>query len=170
MSYHANVTMALFVAEEVMPRVWERRPDAKLVIVGKNPTREIVSLAQNPAITVTGTVPDIRPYLQRATLAAAPIAYGAGIQNKILEAMACGTPVVTTPQAVAALSVIPGRDLLVAADSKGLAEGILCFLDNPDRQRAIGESGRLYVELNHDWDNIAAQLEEIYNGIIVSTN
>jgi glycosyltransferase involved in cell wall biosynthesis len=170
MSYHANITMALFVAEEVMPRVWARCPEAKLVIVGKDPTPEITALARNPAITVTGTVPDMRPYLQSATVAAVPIAYGAGIQNKILEAMACATPVVTTPQAVAALSIVPGRDLLVASDSQELAEEILCLLANPDRRLAIGKSGRLYVERNHDWNNIAAQLEEIYNGIIVSTN
>jgi glycosyltransferase involved in cell wall biosynthesis len=167
MSYHANVTMALFVAEEIMPRLWQRCPDVELVIAGKDPVREVSALAQNPAITVTGSVPDIRPYLQRATVAAVPIAYGAGIQNKILEAMACATPVVTTPQAVTALSAVSGRDFLVAEDPDGLAEQILCLLANPTMQRRIGESGRLYVERNHDWKTIVAQLEGIYHDVII---
>ncbi len=167
MSYHANVTMALYVAEEIMPLVWRQRPEVKLQIVGKDPVREVAALAQNPAIEVTGSVPDMRPYLQRATVAAVPIAYGAGIQNKVLEAMACATPVVTTPQAVTAISAVPGRDLLVAGNAETLAEEILCLLSNPAMQRSIGQSGRSYVERHHDWRNIVTQLEEIYHDIIV---
>jgi glycosyltransferase involved in cell wall biosynthesis len=170
MSYHANITMALYVAEEIMPLVWRHRPEAKLEIVGKDPVREVVALTQNPAITVTGSVPDMRPYLQRATVAAVPIAYGAGIQNKVLEAMACATPVVTTPQAVTAISAVPGRDLLVAADAETLAEEILCLLSDPAMQSSIGYSGRSYVERYHDWRNIVAQLEGIYHDIIVPTH
>jgi glycosyltransferase involved in cell wall biosynthesis len=170
MSYHANVTMALFVAEEIMPRVWRRRPEVRLVIAGKDPVREVLALARNPSITVTGSVPDMRPYLQRATIAAVPIAYGAGIQNKILEAMACATPVVTTPQAGTALSAVAGRDYLVAENADGLAEETLCLLSNPDMRRSIGESGRLYVERSHNWNNIAAQLEGIYHDIIIPTH
>lgn len=170
MSYHANITMALFVAQEVMPWVWDHRPDVKLEIVGKDPVREIRDLARNPAVRISGTVPDIRPYLQRATVAAVPIPYGAGIQNKVLEAMACATPVVTTPQALGAISAVPGRDLLVSPDARGIADEILMLMDDPAKQRAVGESGRLFVELNHDWNSIAAQLEGIYCDIIVPTH
>jgi glycosyltransferase involved in cell wall biosynthesis len=162
--------MALYVAGEIMPLIWRHRPEVKLEIVGKDPVREVVALAQNPAITVTGSVPDMRPYLQRATVAAVPITYGAGIQNKVLEAMACATPVVTTPQAVTAISAVPGRDLLVAADAETLAEEILCLLSDPAMQRSIGYSGRTYVERYHDWRNIVAQLEGIYHDIIVPTH
>lgn len=170
MSYHANITMALLVAGEVMPLVWANRPDVKLVIAGKDPVREICDLAQNPAITVTGTVADLRPYLQRATIAAVPVAYGAGIQNKVLESMACATPVVTTPQAVTPLSAVPGRDLLVSPDAEGLAREMLCLLADKTRQRSVGKSGRRYVESNHDWRTIAAQLEGIYHDVIVPTH
>jgi glycosyltransferase involved in cell wall biosynthesis len=173
MSYHANVTMALFLMREVMPTVWAQRPDVKVSIVGKDPTREICALAENPAVTVTGTVSDIRPYLQRATIAAVPIAYGAGIQNKVLEAMACGTPVVATPQAVAALAAVPNRDLLVAGlagegkpDGNGMAQAILSLLGDPHRQTALGAAGRAYIQTHHNWENIAAQLEGIYHAIV----
>ena len=90
MSYHANVTAALHLVEGIMPLVWRERPGVKVTIVGANPPRPIRQLAQRfpGQVEVTGTVPDVRPYLRRASLAAAPVPYGAGIQNKVLEAMA----------------------------------------------------------------------------------
>ena len=111
MSYHANVSMTLEMVREILPVIWDQRPETKLWIVGKDPPREIQELGQHPKITVTGTVPDIRPYLQNATIAVAPITYGAGIQNKVLEAMACATPVVASSQAVSALNTISGKDI-----------------------------------------------------------
>jgi sugar transferase (PEP-CTERM/EpsH1 system associated) len=166
MSYHANVAMALFLVEDIMPHVWAARPDVKVTIVGKDPPREILSLAQNPAVTVTGTVADLRPYLQQATIAAAPITYGAGVQNKILEAMACATPVVATPQAIAALAAELGRDLLVAQEPAELAELILDLLQDSNRRDAIGRAGRAFVENHHDWAVVTAQLEQIYQKVI----
>lgn len=162
MSYHANVTMTLHLVREIMPYVWQQRPEAKLLVVGKDPTREIQALAENPNIIVTGTVDSLPPYLQKATVAVAPITYGAGIQNKILEAMGCGTPVVTTPQAVAALCIEPGRDILVADSPESYAQAILDVLDNPELQETLSRNGRLYVEQYHHWPNVAARLEAIY--------
>lgn len=162
MSYHANVTMTLHLVHQIMPHVWQKRPNVKLLVVGKDPTREIQALAQNPNIIVTGTVDALPPYLQKATVAVAPITYGAGIQNKILEAMSCGTPVVTTPQAVAALCIEPERDILVADSSEAYAQAILSVLENRARQEMLGNNGRIYVEQYHHWPNVAARLETIY--------
>jgi polysaccharide biosynthesis protein PslH len=162
MSYHANVTMVKYLVDNIMPIIWERKPGVKLWIVGKNPPREIRDLAENLAIKITGTVDDIRPFLQSATVAVAPITYGAGIQNKILEALACATPVVTTPQAVSALAVQPDRDLLVADGPSEIAEKIFSLLDEPDRRREIGECGRRFVEGHHNWEAITARLTGIY--------
>ncbi|WP_420644000.1 glycosyltransferase [Candidatus Leptofilum sp.] len=162
MSYHANVTMTLYLVNEIMPHVWRQRPDAKLLVVGKDPTREIQALAENPNIVVTGTVDALPPYLQKATVAVAPITYGAGIQNKILEAMGCGTPVVTTPHAVSALCIEPDRDLLVADTPENYAQAILSVIENPQRQEDLGRNGRAYVEQYHHWPNVAARLETIY--------
>lgn len=162
MSYHANVTMALHLAREIMPTVWDRRPDATLTIVGKDPPREILALAQNPAITVTGTVADVRPYLQRATIAVAPITYGAGIQNKVLEAMACGAPVLTTPRATTALNAVAGRDLHIAEGAGAFAEAVLHLLEDTEERARVAGAGRTYVQTQHDWGAIAARLEDFH--------
>jgi len=169
MSYHANVTMVLHLVNEIMPLVWKHKPDVNLWIVGKDPSRELLDLNQNPAITVTGTVDDIRPYMQTATIGVAPIQYGAGIQNKVLEAMACGTPVISTSRAISALEVHPGRDLLVADEPGAFAKNIIALLGDRNAQHKIGDAGRRYVEKHHNWDHIAAQLEEIYRLTILRT-
>jgi sugar transferase (PEP-CTERM/EpsH1 system associated) len=166
MSYHANVTMVMHLVNEIMPLVWARKPGVKLWIVGKDPPNEIESLAKDSAISVTGMVDDIRPYLRSATLAVAPIQYGAGIQNKVLEAMACGTPVVSTSQAVSALDVQPGRDLLLADEPVKFAEAILSLMNDSEQQRSIAAAARRYVEQYHNWDHIAAELEEVYLTVV----
>ncbi|MCA9932305.1 MAG: glycosyltransferase, partial [Anaerolineales bacterium] len=165
MSYHANITMTMHMVQDIMPLVWQSRPDVKLMIVGKDPTSEIEALAENPNIVVTGTVDHLPPYLQRATIAVVPIAYNAGIQNKVLEALACATPVITSPQAVAHLPLEPDRDLLVAGDAPSFAQHILNLLADPVRQQQLGRTGRAYVERYHNWNHVAVRLEEIYTAV-----
>ena len=168
MSYHANVTAALYLVEEIMPHVWAQRPRARAWIVGKDPPREVQKLATGePRITVTGRIPDVRPYLWRAAVAVAPIPYGAGIQNKVLEAMACGTPVVATPQAVSALGVVNGEHALVAEGPDAFAAAVLRLLDDAALRQALGQAGRRYVEQHHDWREIVERLEGTYEEAIV---
>jgi glycosyltransferase involved in cell wall biosynthesis len=168
MSYHANVTAALHLVRRIMPMVWEKRPQARLMIVGANPPRHISKLATEfpGKIEVTGTVPDVRPYLRRASVAVAPVVYGAGIQNKVLEAMACGAPVVAMPQAVAALQAVDGQDLLAARSSDEFAQAVLRLLEEPGLAAGIGAAARHYVETHHAWDEIVIQLEGIYQQTI----
>lgn len=162
MSYHANVAMVLHLANAIMPLVWARRPDVQLQIVGKDPGSEIRALAQHPQVTVTGTVADIRPYLWRATAAIAPLTYGAGVQNKVLEAMACATPVVTSSVALSSLTAVAGRDLLVADTPAEFAENIMTLLANPAGAADVGSHGRCFVETHHNWNHIAGRLEAVY--------
>jgi len=186
MSYHANVTAVLHLVNDIMPHVWAQRPDVKVWIVGKDPPPEVRALAGDGGrprcpepcpeprrravegsavgggVTVAGTVPDIRPYLRRSAIAVAPIRYGAGIQNKVLEAMACATPVVASCQAVSALKATDGEHLLVAEDAATFAQHILDLLADQALQRRLGRAGRRYVEQHHDWDRIAERLEQIY--------
>ena len=168
MSYHANVAMVLHLTKDILPIVWSQKPEVELWIVGKDPPERIMKLAENPAIKVTGMVNDIRPFLQSATIAVAPITYGAGIQNKVLEAMACETPVVTTSKAVSALSACPGRDLLVADEPQQFAQAVLDLLDDPEKQKTLGYAGRQYVESNHNWTVIASKLADVYREVIES--
>jgi sugar transferase (PEP-CTERM/EpsH1 system associated) len=165
MSYHANVTAALFLVHEIMPRVWEQRPEVTLAIVGAEPPAEIRALAtagEARRVTVTGTVPDMRPYLRNATLAVAPIVYGAGVQNKLLEAMACGTPVVTTPLAASGLHAQATTTMAVGEGAEQLAATILHLLSDQPARMALGQRGRRYVEEYHTWSNVATQLGRAY--------
>lgn len=170
MSYHANISMAKYLAEEIMPRIWKFRPAAQLYIVGKDPTPAIKNLTRNPLIKVTGTVDDIRPFLWRATVSVVPLLYGAGIQNKILEAMATGTPVVTTCQALSALQAQPGRDLFVSDDPDGFSQAVLQLIANRELQQKAGDAGVTYIRTFHSWTSIASQLMQIYQQILDSSS
>ena len=166
MSYHANVTMVMHFLNDILHRIRASRPDVKVLIVGKDPPREIIAMGDSEEVIVTGTVSDIRPYLQKATIAIAPLTYGAGVQNKVLEAMACATPVVASPKAVSALEPKFGLDLLVAEDPVSFADAVLQLLGDPSRLQQLGYNGRKFVENYHRWEVIAAQMEGIYNEVI----
>lgn len=165
MSYHANTTMVLYLYEHIMPLIWARRPGVKLWVVGKDPGAEIQAIGDHPNIQVTGTVGDLRPYLQQAAVSVAPLTYGAGIQNKVLEAMACATPVVASRLAAQTFSAEDGREILTAQEPDEFAENVLRLLSDPALRASVGAAGRRYVERCHNWDRIAAQLEEVYRGI-----
>ncbi len=166
MSYHANVAAALDLAARVMPLVWQQIPQAKLIIAGKDPTAELQALAADPRISVTGTVPDLRPYLARASAAVLPMRYGVGIQNKVLEAMAMATPVITTPQTVAALQTQVDKDILVAATPQDTAQTAIKLLANSRLGQQIGQAGRRYVETWHNWQATAQKLESVYRQVM----
>ncbi|MFZ5917064.1 MAG: glycosyltransferase [Chloroflexota bacterium] len=162
MSYHANVAAALYLGQEIMPRVWRKRPDVRLQIVGKDPAPAVRALAADPRIMVTGYVPDMRPFLASAAVAAVPLRYAVGIQNKVLEAMAMGTPVVTTPQTRTALLAHEEEHFLIGKDSDDFARQVIRLLNDRELAVRIGQAGRHYVEAHHDWHHLAAQLEQVY--------
>ena len=165
MSYHANISMVKYLVNAIMPLIWRQRPHVRLVVVGKDPPAEIKRMRENPLIEVTGTVSDIRPFLWRSTIAVAPLVYGAGVQNKILEAMAVGLPVVTTSKALLSLGAVPGRDILPGDSAEEFSESVLGLLGNPCWRRKVGEAGRLFVQESHDWGKITEQLVGIYNSL-----
>jgi glycosyltransferase involved in cell wall biosynthesis len=162
MSYHANVTMVVDFIENIMPQVWGSQPDVKVWIVGKDPPAALQAYAEDRNVYVTGTVDDIRPYLRKATISASPIPYGVGIQNKVLEAMACGTPVVASQQAVSALDIQEDREVMVGHNPEEFAEKMLALLASPEKRAAVGMAGRTYVERNHDWSVVTGRLAEVY--------
>jgi glycosyltransferase involved in cell wall biosynthesis len=162
MSYHANINMVEFLVTQIMPKVWREIPDIELWVVGKDPPKALRDYANHKQITVTGTVSDLRPYLRNATLALAPIRYGAGIQNKVLEAMACETPVIATSQAISALQVDPGAHLFAADEPVEFASRVIELMNDPGKRLEMGRAGRLYVENWHDWKKIAFELEMVY--------
>jgi glycosyltransferase involved in cell wall biosynthesis len=170
MSYHANEAAALYLVREIMPLVWASRPETRVVIAGSAPPPSVRSLAIDRRVTVTGYLEDLRPAIAGATVAVAPLRYGVGIQNKVLEAMALATPVVAARQAARALHAVEGRDLLLAELPYEYADAILNLIDDPQRAATIGAAGRRYVERYHTWDAAAERLEHVYSAAIAATN
>ena len=162
MSYHANVATALYLCQQIMPLIWQQLPEATLTIVGSKPPKAIQLLARDPRVEVTGYVHDIRPYVRRAEVMLSPMVYSVGIQNKVLEAMALGTPVVVAAQAAEALEAHPGRDLLVANTAQEFANETLRLMRDAELHSTLSQSGRRYVEEQHNWRVVTDRLIGIY--------
>ncbi|HSQ73875.1 MAG TPA: TIGR03087 family PEP-CTERM/XrtA system glycosyltransferase [Rubrivivax sp.] len=154
MDYWPNIDAVSWFATEVLPRLREQRPQLRFHIVGRAPTPAVRALAADPAagVVVSGTVPDVRPYLQHAAVVVAPLRLARGVQNKVLEAMAMGRPVVAATACVEALNAEPGGEILDAADADEYLRCIDLLLRAPDRARAIGTAGRVRVEHSYTWD------------------
>jgi sugar transferase (PEP-CTERM/EpsH1 system associated) len=162
MSYHANVAAVLYFARDVLPHIWAQDPEVRFQIVGKNPPETVQQLATDGRIQVTGTVDDLRPYLSQAMVAVCPALYAVGIQNKVLEAMAMGTPVVSTPAGCAALAADESREVLIAEGEEALAAAVLQVLSDPALAGRLSAAGRRYVEAHHSWEAAARRLVGIY--------
>ena len=162
MSYNANEGAALHLVQRIMPLVWEHCPDAKLTIAGKDPSPAVRNLSRDPRVMVTGFVEDLRPFFWSAAVVAAPLVYGTGIQNKVLEAMACGVPVVASHSACEGIGAAPGQTLLVGADPREMAAHIVALLRDAALRARLAAAGRRFVELHHDWYQLARRLTEVY--------
>ncbi len=162
MSYHANVAAVLYFARDVLPHIWAVDPEVRFQIVGKDPPETVQQLATDGRIHVTGTVDDMRPYLSQAGVAVCPALYAVGIQNKVLEAMAMGTPVVSTPAGCAALAADERREVLIAEGEEALATAVLQVLSDLALARCLSTAGRRYVEAYHNWEAGARRLVGVY--------
>ena len=161
MDYFPNQECMFRFCREAFPRIRERRPQAKLVIVGADPSTAIRKLGELPGVTVTGSVPDVRPYLHRSALMVAPLAIARGTQNKILEAMAAGVPVVTSSVAAGGVDAVPGEHLLVADSPEEIAAAALRIMDDPELRRCYAQAGRARVLANHAWEASMRRLDGI---------
>lgn len=162
MDFHANVAGALMLAERVMPLIWRQRPATRLTIAGSNPPLAVRQLMRDSRITVTGYVHDLSLLMSAARVAVSCLPYAVGIQNKVLEAMASGTPVVASPSAAQGLEAVPGRDLLVADTPEELASAALRLLDDPEAWHSVADHGVTYVATHHDWNAIIERLTAVY--------
>ncbi len=151
MNYYPNIDAVLFFARECWPLIRSRVPNATWQIVGKDPPPEVQDLAQLPGVSVTGSVPDVKPYLAAASVAIAPLLIGSGTRLKILEAFAMGKAVVSTSLGCEGLAVVAGEHLLVADQPKLLAQSIVDLLHNEEQRTALGNAGRVLAESTYSW-------------------
>jgi len=161
MNYHPNAEGCAWFVHEILPLIRAKRPEARFTIVGSSPTRAVERLAEVAGVRVTGFVPDTRTELRRASVAVAPLRIARGIQNKVLEALAMGLPVVGTTSATQGVEGEPGRDFQVADDAQSFAARVVELLERPDEARALGQRGRAFVERQYDWENVLAPLEPL---------
>ncbi len=164
MQYAPNIDAARYLVNDIMPLVWEKRPEARLVLAGATPTSAVRRLA-GPHVEVTGSVPDIRPYYAHSRLFIAPMRLGSGLQNKLLEAMAMGVPCVTTPIANEALGATSGTHILVGSSAQELASHILSLLADPAQAQSLSSAALDFVHQNYSWPAAVQPLEDIFSQI-----
>jgi len=161
MNYYPNVDGCVWFAREILPLVRRAVPGARFTIVGAHPTAEVQALASIPGVTVTGFVDDTRVHLAKAALSVAPLRIARGIQNKVLEALALGLPVVGTTSATQGVDGRPGEHYLVRDDAAGFAEAVVGLLQDPARAAEFGRRGRRFVEQQYDWEAVFEPLDEL---------
>jgi sugar transferase (PEP-CTERM/EpsH1 system associated) len=151
MNYYPNSQCMVDFCANVLPLVRARRPGTRLLIVGADPSPAVRRLAELPGITVTGSVRDVRPYLRQAALTVAPLAIARGTQNKILESLAAGVPVVCSEVAAGGVDCVAGEHLLAASTAEEHADAILRILEDPGERRRFAEAGRARMLSHHTW-------------------
>ena len=165
--YAPNVDAALHLVHEIFPLVQEAIPQARLCLVGNAPPASLSALA-NSHIEVTGRVPDVRPYLERATLVISPLRLGAGIKNKILEAMAMTKSIVATPLSCEGIGLVEGAHVLFGTSSAELAAAAIRLVNNSELRVTMGIANRQLIERSYTWQHVAERYEALYAGIIAA--
>jgi sugar transferase (PEP-CTERM/EpsH1 system associated) len=161
MDYRPNIEAVVSFARDSLPAIRAMHPDARFAIVGRDPTPAVQALATQPGIVVTGGVADVRGWLAAADVVVAPLRIARGIQNKVLEAMAMGRPVVASAQAAEGIDAEDGKHLLIAPDPAAEAEMVCALLDDPARAVRLGAAARLRMEQRYHWDATLAPLADM---------
>jgi sugar transferase (PEP-CTERM/EpsH1 system associated) len=161
MDYYANIDGVVWFTKQILPLIKKQIPLIQFYIVGSNPAKEVTKLAGNDGVTVTGYVPDTREYLKKATVVVVPLRIARGIQNKILEAMAMGLPVVATPQAFEGIEAEPKRDLILEEDAERFGESVVQLIRNIYPRKCLGDNARKAAEDNYSWAKNLSKLDGV---------
>jgi polysaccharide biosynthesis protein PslH len=163
-----NSDAALYFCREILPMIWKSRPQVRFTIVGKNPPSAIRKLAADPRITVTGFVEDVRPYLWKASIGVNPMRMAAGLQNKLLEGLAAGLPMVVTPEANEGICAPADKSVCIAGNPEKFAAAVLELLDDPQRAQALATGGQRFVQAHWSWEahfkSLESHLESLVHG------
>src|SRR5579862_2766433 len=162
MSWPPNEDAAEHFVRNILPSIKRRIPDASFWIVGADPSPRVRKMASTSGVHVTGTVDDIRPWIWSAAVYASPLRFGLGVKNKILEAMACGAPIVATSRSLSGTPLIDGRHAMIADDDTKFIESIVRLLAEPALRESLSREARRKVEAENSWASVATQYESVY--------
>ena len=160
MQYEPNVVASKYLVEQVMPLVWQRFPEAQVLLAGASPKRSVKALA-GERVTVSGWVDDMRQSYAHSRVFVAPMQLGSGLQNKLLEAMAMGLPCVTTDIANASLGAAEGSEILVGTCAQQLADHIASLLGSEERRNTLAQNGLNFVRNTYSWEAFGDKLEQV---------
>lgn len=161
MDYWPNVEGVTWFVNRILPHIQQAVPDTHLYVVGSRPTAEVKKLERLQGVTVTGFVDDIRDYLAAARVCVVPLRIARGIQNKVLEAMAMGKPVVATAEAFEGVQAVAGEDIIVADGEQAFIQDVVGLLRDSARAERIGARARLCAERHYRWASNLGKLSEI---------
>jgi sugar transferase (PEP-CTERM/EpsH1 system associated) len=164
MDFRPNIDAVLWFCHQVLPLIKTQVPDVHFYIVGQKPPPRLMSLAEDPAVTLTGYVDDVKPYIAGAAVYAVPLRIGGGTRLKIMEAMALGKAIVSTSLGCEGYPVTSGRELLITDTPQDFARRVVELLGNARRREELGRAGRRFVEERYDWRAIVPMLERVYEG------
>ena len=161
-----NVDAVTHLVRDVLPLVRQRVPEVTLDVVGADPGPQVQQLAKAQGVSVLGFVPDLNKVLNRAAVFVAPLRFAAGVQNKVLEAMAAGRPVVTTSIVNKGLGAQPGQEVLIADDAMTMADRIADLLGDESLRRQIGQAGLRFVRQTYSWQKVSERMRKIEESVV----
>lgn len=164
MDYAPNVDAVVYFSEKILPLIKAKFPSVQFIIAGQRPVKQVADLASDQ-VTVTGFVKDLAATYNSASVVVAPLRFGAGTQNKVLEAMAMGVPVVCSHIGFGGLGIKSGEGAIMQTEPEAFANSVIDILSSEQMRRKIGEDGKNVVCTRFDWDIIARQLEQYFTEI-----
>ncbi|HRO41703.1 MAG TPA: glycosyltransferase, partial [Flavipsychrobacter sp.] len=165
MDYAPNVDAVVYFVQEILPVIHQKFPETKFIIAGQRPVEKVLDLATDK-VNVTGFIEDLATVYNSASVVVAPLRFGAGTQNKVLEAMAMGVPVVCSNIGFKGLGIASGEGAIMKVEKQEFAEAVIDLLSSSARRKQVGEKGKEVVSTKFDWDAIAARLEQYFQEII----
>jgi sugar transferase (PEP-CTERM/EpsH1 system associated) len=166
MDYSPNVDAVIYFTKEILPAIREQFPSLHFIIAGQRPVKAVTALAADPNITVTGFVKDLAAMYNSASVVVAPLRFGAGTQNKVLEAMAMGVPVVCSNIGFAGLGIASGEGAIMQTDPGKFANAVIELLNSEDLRKSVGTLGTDNARKRFDWDVISGMLDAYFKDIV----
>lgn len=166
MDWYPNEDAILHFSTAILPRIRAQVPDVTVTVVGRNPTSHLRAIAEAAGIVVTGTVDDVRPYIDEAAVYIVPLRAGGGTRLKIFEALSMGKAVVSTTVGAEGLAITPDRHAAIADEPDAFSRAVIALLQEPARRHALGQAGRRLVDTRYSWEQVAGDFDRYCQAVI----